>query len=404
MQGKLKDALRWITKRSNGGALTPETILDNGMTVFETLKMKHPPQSSPEPDIFSDNEPLPHMPNVDITSNHIESVARRIRGSAGPSGTDAEQWRNMLLRYGTHSQQLREAVASLARRMANGIVNWNQVRAILARRGVTLDKFPGVRPIGVGEMLQRILAKTMALLTAEDLKEACGSDQLAAGTKSGIEGAIHAMYPRGSSRKRTTLGSHYMLLHSFGDFPRVAALTNGMSLQELRSNWPRGKVLGGTSVINAMLYIRGNQKDYDEWEAAGNYGKTKILRPRTLKSVHFLAVKNKIENSWGFNDVLPYFIKSEDMRIPHLKDDAYHGRNGPLTVEELRHYSPITQSFLDAGRYLGYHVRDVNGPIQTGFTKSHCTIREGKSMVHQMENYSSKKEGERRTNRHMFGK
>ncbi|KAG5872410.1 hypothetical protein JTB14_012524 [Gonioctena quinquepunctata] len=125
-----------------------------------------------------------------------------------------------------------------------------------------------------------------------------------------------------------------------------------LGFKDKRCNWPRGKVLGGCSVLNAMLYIRGNRRDYDRWESLGNSG-------------------------WGYNDVLPYFKKSEDMRIPELKNDEYHGTGGYLTVEHFRYHSPIVNWFLAAVQEVGFDIRDVNGEYQTGFTLSHGTLRDG---------------------------
>uniref|UniRef100_A0A146KS76 Uncharacterized protein n=1 Tax=Lygus hesperus TaxID=30085 RepID=A0A146KS76_LYGHE len=191
-EGRLRDATRWATGRSGGGALHPRDQAGNGRTVHEVLNSKHPPQVTPCPETYLRTE-LPTLLEVDITDNHIEKAAHRLRGSAGPSGTDARQWRDMLLRYGAHSRRLREAVAALTRRLANGVVEWSTIRALLARRAVALDKQPGIRPIGVGEVLQRICAKTMAMVTGGDLQEECAAEQLCAGTKSGVEGAVHGM-------------------------------------------------------------------------------------------------------------------------------------------------------------------------------------------------------------------
>lgn len=124
------------------------------------------------------------------------------------------------------------------------------------------------------------------------------------------------------------------------------------SMKEGRCNWPRAKVLGGCSTMNAMLYIRGNRRDYDRWEYLGNPG-------------------------WGYDDVLPYFKKSEDMRIEEFRDDEYHGKDGFLTVEHFRYHSAIMDWFLDAAKELGYKVLDVNGEYQTGFTPAHGTLRDG---------------------------
>jgi glucose 1-dehydrogenase (FAD, quinone) len=123
-------------------------------------------------------------------------------------------------------------------------------------------------------------------------------------------------------------------------------------IDSIRCRWPRGKCLGGSSVLNAMLYIRGNRRDYDRWEALGNPG-------------------------WGYADVLPYFKKAEDMRIRRFKGSPYHGEGGPLSVEHFRYQSPIVKDFLEAAVEMGYPVRDVNGGRQIGFTRSHATLRYG---------------------------
>ncbi|XP_972175.3 glucose dehydrogenase [FAD, quinone] [Tribolium castaneum] len=117
-------------------------------------------------------------------------------------------------------------------------------------------------------------------------------------------------------------------------------------------NWPRGKVLGGSSVLNAMLYVRGNKRDYDRWEMEGNIG-------------------------WGYDEVLPYFKKSEDMKIEGYQDDYYHGTGGYLSVELFRYHSPIADWFLQAAQEFGYEIRDINGEYQTGFTLAHGTLKDG---------------------------
>lgn len=125
-----------------------------------------------------------------------------------------------------------------------------------------------------------------------------------------------------------------------------------LSMVDRKCKWPRGKVLGGSSVLNALLYIRGNKRDYDNWERLGNVG-------------------------WGYESVLPYFLKSEDIRIPEHQNDPYHTTGGPLTVEHFAYEQPITRKILEAGEQLGYKIRDVNGEYQTGFTRSQATVRDG---------------------------
>lgn len=116
---------------------------------------------------------------------------------------------------------------------------------------------------------------------------------------------------------------------------------NFLAMKNGRCNWPRGKVVGGSSTLNYMLYVRGNRKDYDRWEALGNPG-------------------------WGYRDALHYFKKSEDNQNPYLARTPYHGTDGYLTVTEAPYHTPLLHAFVEAGEQMGYANRDFNGEHQTG--------------------------------------
>ena len=117
-----------------------------------------------------------------------------------------------------------------------------------------------------------------------------------------------------------------------------------------RGYQPRGKVLGGSSSINAMIYIRGQQQDYDGWAAEGNPG-------------------------WAWADVLPWFRRAEG----NLRGaDALHGADGPLSVQDLRCPNPLAQRFIDAGVQAGLPLNaDFNGPQQDGVGWFQATHRNG---------------------------
>ncbi|GFW83973.1 alcohol dehydrogenase [Trichonephila clavipes] len=116
--------------------------------------------------------------------------------------------------------------------------------------------------------------------------------------------------------------------------------------------WPRGKVLGGSSVLNYMLYIRGNRRDYDKWSMNG-------------------------ANGWSWKEVFPYFLKSEDNRDPHTAFNGYHGTGGYLTIETPPYVTPLGYAFEDSALYLGYSINDLNGVHQTGASIPQGTIRRG---------------------------
>ena len=122
-------------------------------------------------------------------------------------------------------------------------------------------------------------------------------------------------------------------------------------LCDRRLYWPRGRVLGGSSSINAMCYTRGHRLDYDEWAQHGATG-------------------------WDFASVLPYFLRSEDQS---RGAGEYHGTGGPLSVEDLRYRNPLSTVFVDAGVECGLkHNRDFNAADQSGVGYYQVTQRAGR--------------------------
>jgi len=114
---------------------------------------------------------------------------------------------------------------------------------------------------------------------------------------------------------------------------------------------PRGKVIGGSSSINGLVYVRGNPRDFDRWEQEGARG-------------------------WAYRDVLPYFRRAE---ARHDGGDAYHGDNGPLATRRGTLRNPLYRAFIEAGRQAGYPITsDMNGASQEGFGPMDMTVKDGR--------------------------
>ncbi|XP_069691351.1 glucose dehydrogenase [FAD, quinone]-like isoform X1 [Periplaneta americana] len=118
------------------------------------------------------------------------------------------------------------------------------------------------------------------------------------------------------------------------------------------SHWPMGKVMGGTSKLNSIIYLRGHAHDYDSWAENGNEG-------------------------WAYEDVLSYFKKLENQRGRFKNNTVYHSRTGHIPLNDLRWTTPLVNAFLAAGEALGYRVTDLNGRHQTGFMEAQVNLLDG---------------------------
>ena len=203
LQGKVQSALRYLSQNTNGGVLKledliPETTQD-GETIHRTTKdilmEKHPQGKDPVASCLLEGEPeIANSITFDgLDAEAIKKAALHTHGAAGPSGLDAYAWRRLCSSFKGASTNLCEALASVGRRIATTSVNPDGLSAFVACRLIPLDKCPGVRPIGIGEVPRRIIAKAILQIIGYDVEEAAGSLQLCAGQDGGCEAAVHAM-------------------------------------------------------------------------------------------------------------------------------------------------------------------------------------------------------------------
>jgi choline dehydrogenase-like flavoprotein len=130
-----------------------------------------------------------------------------------------------------------------------------------------------------------------------------------------------------------------------------------LGMNDNRCNWPSGKIVGGSSVLNYMIATRGHSKDYDRWAEMGNEG-------------------------WAYKDILKYFKRMETIDIPELRsDNTYHGTKGPLHINYVPYNTPLAKGFLEAAEELGYPIRiDYNGKDGIGFSILQTTLINGTRM------------------------
>jgi hypothetical protein len=191
MEGKVSAALKLLDKESTTG------LLSLSEEVLADLQKKHPPPEPIEENSLLEGPVKRILPCYfdAIDEQTILKAALNTKGSAGPSGMDADLYRRILCskNFNATGKALREQIALLARNLATKSYNPCLIGAYVNSRLIPLDKSPGVRPIGIGEVLRRIVGKTISQHTSDEIKEAAGPLQTCAGHGAGAEAAIHAM-------------------------------------------------------------------------------------------------------------------------------------------------------------------------------------------------------------------
>ena len=205
-EGKVGAALRLLTATRKGGVLPLDSLVPSGFdssgnplfkTTKEILQEKHPQGRVASQDSLLDtSSDTPCFDPIlfdSLDACVIKRAAFHTHGAAGPSGVDAFAWQRLCSSFGDASVGLCNSLASVARCLATSEIDPTFLAPFVACRLIPLDKNPGVRPIGIGDVPRRILAKAILYCIGDDIAEAAGPLQVCAGQVAGCEAAIHAM-------------------------------------------------------------------------------------------------------------------------------------------------------------------------------------------------------------------
>ena len=190
-KGNVNGAMKLLTNNMENG------ILPLDSDTIKLLRQKHPEARNADEDIL-----LPDIPEKihpiryeDLTPELIRESSMRTKGGAGPSGLDGDGWKRIMTSnsFATEATDLCRAIAELAKQLCTTSHNTISLEPLMACRLIPLDKFPGLRPIGIGEVLRRIIGKSVAKVLKNDIKSSIGCLQVCAGQDAGCEAAVHAV-------------------------------------------------------------------------------------------------------------------------------------------------------------------------------------------------------------------
>ena len=180
-QGNIQGALKCLSKSSARGILNLDDKIHTGTNhmmrpVREILADKHPASTPPSPEILLPEDQQSETPDPiifdSLNADQISKAALKTKGAAGLSGLDAFAWRRLCSSFKTASRDLCSSLAAVGRRLCTSLVNPEALSAFMACRLLPLDKCPGVRPIGIGEVPRRIISKAVLWILSNDIQDA----------------------------------------------------------------------------------------------------------------------------------------------------------------------------------------------------------------------------------------
>ena len=316
--------------------------------VVNKLKLLHPESANIQPDtlIHGPIEEISPAYFYSIDENEILKAANATKGSGGPSQQDAQQWRRMLCskKFKREGLELREELAIFARKIASEVVDPYCLEAYVASRLIPLNKNPGeedvqIRPIGVGEVMRRIVGKAISWCLSKEIQEAAGPLQVSAGLKGGAEAAIHAMkiiYEKDSSDGVILVDA----ANAFNQLNRYVALHN---MQYLCA--PFAVILINTYRVPTRLFITGGG------EIESSEGTTQgepLAMP--FYGISVRPIIDKLDSK--MNNSVPDTFPPASIKVSQvwLADDA-------SAAGKLRYLKEWWTSIIEEGKKYGYFVK-----------------------------------------------
>ena len=195
--GEMSNASKCLTGELSSGILSPNDTI-NGKTVYELLKEKQPTPSQVNLNYMVEEntfESIPYHPTIfeNTGASAVKKAALKTHGSHGPSGLDANDWRRIFTCFKEVSANIAKTVAKIAILLSTEKLSEKSLEAYNVCRLISLNKNRGVRLIGVGELLRRIIGKCIIKRIENELRFLGGNTQLCLGQKFGIEHAIHSL-------------------------------------------------------------------------------------------------------------------------------------------------------------------------------------------------------------------